>query len=62
MSRCPQEFGALRRGWSIPWLVRGWFAHAIDSVAGCESAIVLNAPDALVNATRHVSSLESAFV
>ena len=36
---CPQEFGALRRGWSIPWLVRGWFAHAIDSVAGCENAI-----------------------
>ena len=36
----PLGFGALRRGWSIPWLVRGWFAHAIDSVAGCESAIV----------------------
>ena len=23
----------------IPWLVRGWFAHAIDSVAGFENAI-----------------------
>ena len=30
------EFGAPRRGWSIPWLVRGWFAHAIASVAGLE--------------------------
>ena len=28
------KFGAPRRGWSIPWLVRGCFAYAIDSVVG----------------------------
>jgi hypothetical protein len=30
------KFGAPRRGWSVPWLVRGCFAHAIDSVVGPE--------------------------
>ena len=28
------KFGAPRRGWSIPWLVRGCFAYTIDSVVG----------------------------
>ena len=29
---CP--FGAWRRGWSIPWLLRGWLAHIV-LLRGC---------------------------
>ena len=32
--RAPRQFGAWRRGWSIPWLVRGCFPQTTE-VRGC---------------------------